>query len=107
VTYVEGGARASLTVKFGISANLIKACWAGGASVAVGLIASGVCALLGMSGLGSALIGAVAGFATSIITSIINDTKGKNVRNMYFTKTVSVWSPIKYSKTINLGLLGW
>ena len=107
MTYVEGGATAKVGVKFTITANTLKAVGAAGVGVITGLITTAVCAALGVTGVGAVAIPAVVGFATSMIMSYVNDTKYKNMKNKTFSGTVSCWSPVKFSKNINLGTIGW
>ena len=105
MTYVEGGATASVTIKGGFSSNLIKAVANAGVGVATGLITGAVCAALSITGVGALLIPAAIGAVSSLISSYAMDKRIKG--NKYFSKTVSCWSPVKWRKTINIGLIGW
>lgn len=106
MTYVEGGGRATVTVKLGVTENLRKAVFNCGVGVLTGLVTGGISMALGATGVGALLIPVAIGAVASLAGSIIAD---KNIKgNRWYSKSASCWKPGgNWSKTVNLGLIGW
>ncbi len=105
MTYVEGGGRASVTVKFGLTEKTRKAIFTTGSTVLAGLVTTAITAALGVSGVGAILIPAAIRAAVGLSSQIIAD---RNIHgNRYYSCTASCWWIKNWSKTINLGLLGF
>ncbi len=105
MTYVEGGGRASVTVKFGLTENLRKAVFNTGVGVVTSIAVGAITAALGATGVGAVLIPAAIGAIAAMASSFIAD---RNIHgNRYYTVRASGWWVTNWSKTINIGLLGW
>jgi hypothetical protein len=105
MTYVEGGGRASVTIKFGLNENVRKAIFNTGVTVLTGLVTGAITAALGATGVGAVLIPVAISAAVGLAGTIIADRNIKG--NRYYSCTASCWWVKNWSKTINLGLLGW
>ena len=104
MTYVEGGGTLKYSVSFRFTDALCQAAYAGGISTVIGTITACVSAALGATGIGAIAIGAVVGFASSILSSYLT----RNVKG--FTKTVSgsMWIPSFSNHSINKNItIGW